>query len=414
MRARLCVVAVVLLLFSLSGPGGAYWRSGQRWASGARIVMHLQMGSSGGSLLDGSSTWNTVAERTLSTWNTYLNGVSFSVIRDSTAGTGFGNGTNNVIWSRDMFGDSWGDAIAVARYSYWTSDNTIAEADVLFDSNRSWNSYRGNLRSASGGGTLFELQRVALHEFGHVVGLGHPDQHGQSVRAIMNSTISDIDSLQTDDTNGATAIYGAVTPTPANRAPTVTASCSPCTVQTGQTSDLGATATDPDGDTLSYQWTAPQGTFRTGTSASTVWTAPTATGSVTATITVQDGRGGRATATVALQVVLRDRLDAGRALTVGQSIVSSNSRYRLVYQGDGNLVLYDDVDRVVPWASNTGGTSPSQALMQSDGNFVIYTAPSGVAWATGTSNSSGAYLQLQNDSNLVIYHNGQPIWDRHR
>ena len=41
----------------------------------------------------------------------------------------------------------------------------------------------------------------------------------------------------------------------------MTATCNPCTVEPGQTSNLTATGTDPDGDPLTYQWTAPQGTF---------------------------------------------------------------------------------------------------------------------------------------------------------
>jgi hypothetical protein len=47
-----------------------------------------------------------------------------------------------------------------------------------------------------------------LHEFGHVVGLDHPDQFGQHVAAIMNSVISSTDTLQADDINGGKSIYG--------------------------------------------------------------------------------------------------------------------------------------------------------------------------------------------------------------
>jgi hypothetical protein len=40
-----------------------------------------------------------------------------------------------------------------------------------------------------------------------VLGLAHPDEHGQTVAAIMNSTISNLDGLQADDIAGVNAIY---------------------------------------------------------------------------------------------------------------------------------------------------------------------------------------------------------------
>jgi hypothetical protein len=78
---------------------------------------------------------------------------------------------NNVFFAADVYGDSFGDAVGFARWLYRVSDGVISEADVVFNNARSWNSYRGNLRSASGGGTLYDLRCVALHEFGHVIDL---------------------------------------------------------------------------------------------------------------------------------------------------------------------------------------------------------------------------------------------------
>jgi hypothetical protein len=177
------------------------------------------------------------------------------------------------------------------------------------------------------------------------------------------------------------------------------------------TGNVVATASDPDGDSLTYQWTAPQGSFGNSTAANTFWTAPSQIGAVVITITVQDGRGGRATASVTLQVVPRDTLQPGARLLPGQSLTSGNARFRLIYQSDGNLVLYDDGDRTAPWASATGGTSAGYASMQGDGNFVIYDAQGVGIWASGTAGNANARLILQNDGNPVIYAaNNQPLW----
>jgi outer membrane protein OmpA-like peptidoglycan-associated protein len=90
---------------------------------------------------------------------------------------------------------------------------------------------------------------------------------------------------------------------PANRPPTVKAQCDPCTVEVGGRSQLTATAQDPDGDPLTYQWTAPAGTLDQATTPKPQWTAPMVEGPVAVTVTVNDGRGGTASDTVTIQVV---------------------------------------------------------------------------------------------------------------
>jgi outer membrane protein OmpA-like peptidoglycan-associated protein len=91
-------------------------------------------------------------------------------------------------------------------------------------------------------------------------------------------------------------------PPPPNRPPTVTARCEPCSVQVGQRSTVTADAQDPDGDTLTYRWSAPSGTFQNPADRQTVWTAPEQPGAVPATVTVDDGKGGTASASVTIQV----------------------------------------------------------------------------------------------------------------
>jgi peptidoglycan-associated lipoprotein len=92
-------------------------------------------------------------------------------------------------------------------------------------------------------------------------------------------------------------------PKPENHAPTVQASCDPCIVLAGQSATVSAKAADPDGDQVTYQWTAPSGTLAQPTAASTRWTAGDQPANVPIQVTVNDGKGGTASATTTIQVV---------------------------------------------------------------------------------------------------------------
>ncbi len=90
---------------------------------------------------------------------------------------------------------------------------------------------------------------------------------------------------------------------PENRPPTVKARCEPCTVEAGKTAMLIADASDPDGDTITYRWSAPGGAFTSPADRQTTWTAPAQEGPVPATITVTDSRGAAASDSVTIQVI---------------------------------------------------------------------------------------------------------------
>ena len=74
-------------------------------------------------------------------------------------------------------------------------------------------------------------------------------------------------------------------------------------VAPGGTVSLSATAHDPNaGDTVSYAWSAPSGTFSAPTQASTTWTASTFQAPVRLTLTVSDTKGAASTASVPVNV----------------------------------------------------------------------------------------------------------------
>jgi outer membrane protein OmpA-like peptidoglycan-associated protein len=91
-------------------------------------------------------------------------------------------------------------------------------------------------------------------------------------------------------------------PPPSNRPPTVACATDRSSVIPGETVRCRATASDPDGDPLTYEWSASAGKV-TGTGAEVTFdSAGVAPSTVTVTVKVSDGRGGTASATCTIRV----------------------------------------------------------------------------------------------------------------
>ncbi len=116
--------------------------------------------------------------------------------------TSSGDHVTEIQFGSTIYGDSFGsNVLAVTLVS--NSGAQMLECDVIFNSRYHFDSYRGSLSTDP-----FDLHRIAIHEFGHVLGLDHPDDHHQHVDAIMNSRTSDTDHLQLDDIAGIQSLYG--------------------------------------------------------------------------------------------------------------------------------------------------------------------------------------------------------------
>ena len=107
---------------------------------------------------------------------------------------------------------------------------------------------------------------------------------------------------------------------------------------------------------------------------------------------------------------------AGSLMLVGQtlrrqSLTSPSGSCTLVYQDDGNLVLYRyDLDRAV-WASGTRGTSVGELVLQADGNLVLYNGDGRAVWATGTDGRPAARLSVRDDRTAVLEAvDGSELW----
>jgi outer membrane protein OmpA-like peptidoglycan-associated protein len=92
-------------------------------------------------------------------------------------------------------------------------------------------------------------------------------------------------------------------PPPANKPPTVSCEVEKSSILPGETVRCRATASDPDGDPLTYSWSASQGRV-TGSGAEATYDSSGVSGpaDVTVTVTVSDGRGGTTSANCPLRI----------------------------------------------------------------------------------------------------------------
>lgn len=100
----------------------------------------------------------------------------------------------------------------------------------------------------------------------------------------------------------------------------------------------------------------------------------------------------------------RDVLWPGDKLLPGQQLSSKNARYHLIMRKNGNLELCKDNASFCEtpyWQSGTTG-KVEEAIMQDDGNFVIYFKDRD-PWRIGTDDNINSFLIVQDDGNVVIY-----------
>ena len=123
------------------------------------------------------------------------------------------------------------------------------------------------------------------------------------------------------------------------------------------------------------------------------------------------------------------------SLVKNQRYYSADNRYCLVFQPDGNLVLYKfstPTSFKAIWNTHTNGMAMNKCVFQKDGNLVLYDYTGKAKWDSWTDTKNRAdqkkswyekylpqkdnftpvdvdnWLSVQNDGNLVIYNGTYP------
>ena len=380
--------AIGLVCLVLAPAIGDSWVRNERggvWsASSIPVHMRLSLGSSwNGSAIDALRAWNNAGSRFQFSWSS------------STIGAGCSSDQSHVaVWASTFCGMGYGSKWAFTRW--WTRGGATVDADVWFDNTRrDWT--RSNFRG------------VAMHEFGHVIGLGHPDESGERVSAVMNSTVR-VDRLQSDDIAGVRGLYGGTVSsgTPDLVVQSLRANS---TLSAGQRFTLSATVRNRGNGTAGsttlryYYWRSSTsswvvvghdsvGSLRAGgnSSESIVLTAPSSTGSHWYTACVAAVSGERNTSNCGSNLSVTVRAGGGgipdlvvQPLRVSDSTLSPGQRFTLsaTVHNQGNGASGSTTLRYYSWRSSTrswvavgsdgvGGLRAGGSSLES----IVLTAPS--------------------------------------
>ncbi|MDT8397340.1 MAG: matrixin family metalloprotease [Pseudomonadales bacterium] len=210
-RPAVGLVSGLLMALLLPLPAAGFNITGSRWDAGETV---FNVGITGNA--PSGQSWSVAFEDAMARWSqatafdflimrSFLDpcqGFSRNTANNNGFPSGGGDARNGVNFSSSACGNDFGQGVLAVTFSLGSSSSLgfgrISQADIIFNSNINWDIYNGKLRPQ------MDFGRVALHELGHALGLGHETTRP----AIMAPAVSAIDALQVDDIAGANSIYG--------------------------------------------------------------------------------------------------------------------------------------------------------------------------------------------------------------
>src|SRR5260370_926837 len=145
---QLLSILIALAVFvAVSRRANGYALEGVSLPAGTLVAFQMGLGSAGRTLIDGNTSWDTAAAPALAAWNNVMARLQYNGAVGSPP-VSSGDGVNAIVFSNTVFGQRFGSG-TLAVTSWRSSGSNITEADVLFNRNQSFDSYRAPLRFCS-------------------------------------------------------------------------------------------------------------------------------------------------------------------------------------------------------------------------------------------------------------------------
>ncbi len=175
---------------------------------------------------------------------------------------------------------------------------------------------------------------------------------------------------------------------PVNQGPVILSiSGNPASVTPGDSSIITCVASDPDGDSLSYNWSTTGGSL-SGTGDVVTWTAPEVAGTYSISVTVDDGRGATANKSYTMTVIAEATNKPPSIVSISASTESiepyaSTTITTVVTDPDGDPLIYrwfnpHGIESHLEGPGNVVIVPPPTLVIEGTGHVVTWTAPDGL------------------------------------
>lgn len=215
MKKSARVLLAGALCTALAMPAQSYQLLGPRWQDSEVTINYIPIVP--GVPLAGLSHWNNAMSEAIDSWAQGAPGLKINKIQATAnpcAGISNGSGgfvaphdgdLSGVAFAGDICGTAWNAGTLAVNVSF-SSGGFYSNSDILFNTAVNWDVYSGPIRP-----NIFDFKRVAVHELGHLFGLGHETEN----LAIMQPFYDDADNIDDmnmemptpDDFEGLNALY---------------------------------------------------------------------------------------------------------------------------------------------------------------------------------------------------------------